>query len=63
MTRDDILVEMCEVINDMNRQTAWQNGVASDQVDQVISNMQAELMAANNLILDKLIELDVIKID
>lgn len=60
MTRDEIILEMCEVVNDMNRQMAWQNGIPSDQVDQVISQMQAELMAANAVILDKLIDLGVI---
>lgn len=63
MSRDEIIHEMCEVVNDMNRQMAAQNGVPQEQVDQVIVNMQQELMYGNSLILDKLIELDLIKVD
>tara|TARA_B110000259_G_scaffold185611_1_gene235019 strand:- start:1609 stop:1806 length:198 start_codon:yes stop_codon:yes gene_type:complete len=60
MDRDQVIEAMCEAVNDMNRQIAWQNGIPSDQMDETINNMQSELAHGNGVILDKLIELDIV---
>jgi uncharacterized protein YqfB (UPF0267 family) len=57
MTKDEIIAVMTDTINKMNREQAWQNGVPSDQVEQVISQMQPELNRVNGIVYDKLAEL------
>jgi hypothetical protein len=63
MNREAVIDEMVEVINQMNRELAWSNGIPSDQVNTLIDSMQQELRHGNGLIYDKLVELDLIKED
>lgn len=63
MNREAIIDEMVEVINGMNRELAWSNGIPADQVEQLISSMQQDLRHGNGLIYDKLYELGLIKED
>lgn len=60
MEKDRVIEEMCEVINNMNRQFAWQSGIPSDQVNDMIQKMQPELKHGNGLIYDRLVEIGVI---
>lgn len=60
MEKDRVVDEMCEVINNMNRQVAWQNGIPSDQVNDLIMRMQPELKYGNGLIYDRLVEIGAI---
>lgn len=61
MNKEDVVLLMCEVINDMNRQMAFQSGVPSDQVAAVIKEQQPELQRVNGLIYDKLAAAGIIK--
>jgi len=63
MNREAVIDEMVEVINTMNRELAWSQGIPSDQIEQLIVSMQQELRHGNGMIYDKLVELDVIKED
>ena len=54
MNREDVVRIMTEVVNEMNRQMAWQQGVPSDKVDEVLSKQKGELDRVNGLIYDKL---------
>lgn len=57
MTKDETVAVMTEVVNKLNRERAWSNGIPSDQVDQALEHMQEELKTVNALIYDKLDEL------
>lgn len=60
MDREEVLDAMCEAVNEMNRQIAWQNGIPSDQIEDTINKMQEELRHGNSFILDKLIDIGAI---
>ncbi len=61
MNKEDVVTLMCEVINEMNRQMAFQSGIPSDQADAVIKEQQSELRRVNGLIYDKLVSAAIIK--
>ena len=63
MNRESVIDEMVGVINTMNREIAWSQGIPADQIEQLIESMQQELRHGNGLIYDKLVELDLIKED
>jgi hypothetical protein len=60
MNRDEVVKLMTDVVNDINKQMAWQTGMPSDQLNQAIAQMQPELNRVNGLIYDKLKSLGVI---
>ena len=61
MNKEDVVALMCETINEMNRQMAFQSGIPSDQADLVIKQQQDELKRVNGLIYDKLFAAGIIK--
>lgn len=60
MNREDVVRIMTEVVNDMNRQMAWTQGIPSNQVDEVLSKQKGELDRVNGLIYDKLKSMGII---
>ncbi len=61
MNKEDVISLMCEVINDMIRQVAFQSGIPSDQAAMAINEQQPELRRVNGLIYDKLVSAGIIK--
>lgn len=60
MDKKQVIYAMTETINEMNRQMAFQNGIPSDQVQQLLMQQQPELMRVNEMLYDKLVTLGVI---
>jgi hypothetical protein len=54
MNREDVVNIMTDVVNEMNRQMAWSQGIPSDQVEDVLKKQKGELDRVNGLIYDRL---------